>query len=261
MNYSWLGLDGHYKNKVPNRIKGAHLFNNGKRIEIPSSKTHTPEQIYRAAGQDSRKKMILIEKPRVTGRGRFQKMDRATYIEKEDKVVFVPVRVKGNLYGKPKNPIQQEIILSQARDISENSPFKQIEISDDFHTILIKDFILPESWALVNGKKRTAMMIILPDDFPEIPPNGFYLPNILIPPANERHFFDRGFHGAYGSTEEEISHLKEKGWKWYCTNIVEGAWTPASINHRNHIDNWRRGDNLWHILKLIEEVLYDPLSE
>jgi hypothetical protein len=118
---------------------------------------------------------------------------------------------------------------------------------------------LPDAWQQTNaGNHFVKMMLIFPDQYPELPTNGFYLPDNVLPPAADRHFFDRGYSGAFGGSSEEMQSLAGAGWKWYCTHIKPGAWQPARIQY---VEDWKKGDNIWDIVTLSKEVLTNPSDD
>lgn len=213
------------------------------------------EDVKRAVGETRPGRKVIIRKPE----GNITVSDfEKVRIEKEDKLSIVPDRVKASgtySYGAPKTEHQKQIIFSQVSDIEKNWFKSGIEIDKDFHWIKIPGFKLPQAWADANNNAYTDLLIIIPDQFPNLPPNGFYLPNNINSPHGDGHFFDRGHGGAFGSTDSEINEMRRAGWKWYCSHIKPESWSPSRI--RNILD-WKKGDNLWDVLDLIKDVLTDP---
>ena len=232
---------------------------NGKRINLPSSATAM--DIVRASGRpaDLGSRAVV----RVGARGNERLKPGMSYaIQPGDKFLVGPDRVKGSgeSYFGRKSDVAKALIADQVRDLSEKM-FKQgnVELDEDCNWVVFDRFFLPEAWAKANPGHRTVkMMLIFPDQFPELPTNGFYLPDYVQPPAADRHFFARGYSGAFGATSEEMEAMVGAGWKWYCTHIKPGAWRPARIQR---LGDWRRGDNLWDVITLCREVLTNPYGD
>lgn len=140
---------------------------------------------------------------------------------------------------------------------SQKNFFKKsrVELDDDCNRVVFERFLLPDEWQRANpGKTFVPMMLIFPDQYPDLPTNGFYLPASLQLPPNATHFFDRGYGGAFGQTAEEMEFMRQGQWKWFCTHIKPGAWSPARLHE---ISDWRHGDNLWDIITLCVDVNRD----
>lgn len=150
---------------------------------------------------------------------------------------------------------KNEVIRSQIRDLERNLFREKILVDDPSNPnkLLIQNFKLPkEIRRLNNGRETVPLYIILPDDYPDSPPVGFYLPKEIY--AGAHGGFARGYHGAYGCNEYESDDMEERGFRWYCSSIIPSTWSPAKIRY---IEDWRKGDNLWHVVTLISEVLSD----
>ena len=142
-----------------------------------------------------------------------------------------------------------------------NSP---VELDEDCNYVVFKRFLLPQAWQDANpGITFVKMMLIFPDQYPELPTNGFYLPSTLQTPPSQGwkgHFHEQGYGGAFGQDGhyDEIAFMRQGNWKWFCTHIKPEAWQPAPIRK---IADWRKGDSLWDILTLCTEVLTHPLDD
>ena len=167
----------------------------------------------------------------------------------------MPDRVKAAdaTYFGYKEPWRQQLITEQVAEVSQKF-FKKstVELDDDCNWVVFNGFLLPEEWQRANpGQKFVRMMLIFPDQYPDLPTNGFYLPATLQLPPNAPHFFERGYGGAFGQTSEEMEFMRQGQWKWFCTHIKPGAWQPARLRE---ISDWRHGDNLWDIITLCIDV-------
>lgn len=82
----------------------------------------------------------------------------------------------------------------------------------------------PWGWAIkmkgliLAGGIRTDAMILLPATYPAVSPIGFYLrKGANTGTLDQRHLFDRGYHGALD--------LSAHGWQWFCG--VADNWIPG----------------------------------
>lgn len=233
---------------------------NGKRVNVPSSAT--PEDLSHAGGRQLNQGRRMVKMNR-TGRGN-DYLNSGTYyrVNDGDKFTEVPDRVKAAdaTYFGYKEPWRKQLIYEQVAEVSKKF-FKKstVELDDDCNWVVFQGFLLPEEWQRANpGKTFVSMMLIFPDQYPDLPTNGFYLPASLQLPPNASHFFDRGYGGAFGQTAEEQEFMRQGQWKWFCTHIKPGAWQPARLRE---ISDWRYGDNLWNIITICIDVLTHPLDD
>ncbi len=144
-----------------------------------------------------------------------------------------------------------QVILQQLEDLEENFTHESI-IVDDINNpmqIMIPHFKLPDATRKLNpGVKYTPLIIVLPDQYPFIPPVGFYMPEEIK--AGRHAGFSQGYHGAYTNS----SLMNKIRYRWYCSSIVADTWEPANFRR---VEDWRKGDNLWNVISLITEVLSD----
>ena len=148
-----------------------------------------------------------------------------------------------------------EVIRLQLEDMEHNMFKEDIEVDDYDNPVLIKfpNFKLPKETRRLNpGVYTVPVIIALPDQYPFLPPVGFYLPSSID--AGEHGNLSRGFHGAFGSTSAEASIMNDMDYSWYCSSIIANTWEPAYFKK---VSDWRYGDNLWHVVSLISEVLSD----
>ena len=233
---------------------------NGKRVNVPSSAT--PEELSAATGRPLSPGRVFI-KTKSAGKGNdYLKPGQRYIINEGDKFKEVPDRVKAAdaTYFGNKEAWRKQLIYDQVVEVSKKF-FKKgiVELDDDCNWVVFKGFLLPEEWQQANpGQTFVSMMMIFPDQYPDLPTNGFYLPDKLQVPANAQHFYNRGYGGAFGQTDEEMEFMRQGGWKWYCTHIKPGAWKPARLRE---ISDWRRGDNLWNIITICIDVLTHPLDD
>ena len=234
------------------------VFINGKKVEMPNSVT--ADDIVRNSGRRnvdaSTRAPIIVS----TGGNTRMKPGQRYSVKDGSKFKVVPDRVKASgdfTYFGHKEPWRKQVIEQQVAHVAQKF-FKnsKVTLDDDCNWVEFHSFLLPKEWQAANhGKKFVPMMLIFPDQYPDLPTNGFYLPDDLVCPT---HFFNRGFGGAFGENDDEINAMAQTHWKWYCTHIKPGAWQPARLRE---ISDWRYGDNLWDILTICIDVLTYPLDD
>ncbi|MBE8952833.1 MAG: hypothetical protein SR1Q7_06785 [Quinella sp. 1Q7] len=232
---------------------------NGKAVSVPSSAT--PEELVRASGRQFNSDTRSVVKTK-TGSNTRMKPGQREMIRDGEQFKIVPDRVKAAnaTYFGNKEPWRKQVITEQVFEVAKKF-FKKsrVELDDDCNWVVFERFLLPDEWQRANpGKTFVPMMLIFPDQYPDLPTNGFYLPASLQLPPNATHFFDRGYGGAFGQTAEEMEFMRQGQWKWFCTHIKPGAWSPARLHE---ISDWRHGDNLWDIITLCVDVLTHPLDD
>lgn len=232
---------------------------NGKAVSVPSSAT--PEELVRASGRQFNSDTRSVVKTK-TGSNTRMKPGQREMIRDGEQFKIVPDRVKAAnaTYFGNKELWRKQVITEQVFEVAKKF-FKKsrVELDDDCNWVVFERFLLPDEWQRANpGKTFVPMMLIFPDQYPDLPTNGFYLPASLQLPPNATHFFDRGYGGAFGQTAEEMEFMRQGQWKWFCTHIKPGAWSPARLHE---ISDWRHGDNLWDIITLCVDVLTHPLDD
>ena len=107
---------------------------------------------------------------------------------------------------------------------------------EDGRWVHILEFPLPTGW----DREKTGLLLMLPDGYPHVPPNGFYIDRFLRTRSGRRveHYFEE--QGGYNP-------YAEKGWGWFCIHLGRRAWRPAG--------DVRRGDNLFKLTALIRAAL------
>ncbi len=147
------------------------------------------------------------------------------------------------------------VILDQIKDLEEKLFKTDIEVDNVDHPVLMRipNFRLPKETRRLNpGVYEVPVIIALPDQFPALPPVGFFLPAEIR--AGDHGNFSRGFHGAFASDSEGARLMEKMNYNWYCSSIIADTWEPAEIRK---ISDWRYGDNLWNVITLLTRVLSD----
>lgn len=165
------------------------------------------------------------------------------------KVSDIPDRTKGastnELFAGRRSERSRTIITEQVIDVAENlfNDERGVDFDEDeADWLVIPEFRLPKNWHRIA--RTTPLLIVFPTGYPEIPPVGCYLIDD-IPQAPNGHFYKDAYHSA-------ASEPIEKGWKWYCVYVEQKNWKPAAVRRSG---DWKRGDNLWTYMTLINEVL------
>ena len=144
-------------------------------------------------------------------------------------------------FGGRRSELSRQLITEQVYDVAANCFHQGVAFDEeDANWFVVPEYRLPAIW----GGETTPLMIVFPDQYPELPPVGFYLKADLAGSPNG-HLFDQAYHEAW---KEPLKY----GWKWYCVYVEPGAWRPAYIRR---LDDWQKGDNLWSYISLINEVL------
>lgn len=104
---------------------------------------------------------------------------------------------------------------------------------EDGEWVRIPAFRLPPGL----GQATTDLLIDIPADYPNTPPNGIYVQQHLKLPS---HYFER---------QSSLNRHGDRGWAWYCFHVdgSHGGWRAST--------NVRRGDNLLIYLKLTRALM------
>jgi hypothetical protein len=122
-------------------------------------------------------------------------------------------------------------VLAEAELVSTH--FAEIELEDDW--VLVEQFNLPSTF----NRRTSKLLIILPDDYPESPPDDMYLEKGLKKNGKTpEHYFEN----KYGDSD-----IRDLGYAWYSIHFK--AWHSSS---RSII----QGDNLLTAIN----ALYDALK-
>lgn len=233
------------------------IYANGKRVILPEPIV-TPAGIVKVSGSTDAPARRAVMRVNERGIERLEPW-RSYRVSEGDRFIVGPDRIKGSAYFGKKEEWRREVIADQVADVSRGLfGGCEVELDNDCNWVVFSGFELPERWAVVNPRNpKVKMMMVFPDRYPEIPTNGFYLPDYLIVPYGEAHLFDRGYGGAFGEQYRETRALRVAGWRWYCSHVAPDSWRPARIRR---VGDWRDGDNLWNLIVLAIEVLSSDLS-
>lgn len=153
----------------------------------------------------------------------------------------MPDRSKGAYFGS-RSEFSRRMIHEQIVAVSEKlfKGHSNIDFDDThYNWMTIERYQLPEGWE----PHCSPLMILFPTEYPQIPPVGFYLPDHVKSPNG--HLYNGAYHGASDAP-------LQKGWKWYCTYVNHGNWSPA---YGRYASDWNKGDNLFDYFTLVGEVL------
>lgn len=108
---------------------------------------------------------------------------------------------------------------------------RSVQVDRNHNFVMIPEFRLPKRW----GMRSTPILIWFPQNYPDTPPNGFYLSKNCRGP----HIYSTNIFG----DSPDLSHL---GWNWYCVHMDRG-WKPGG--------DPLESDNLWTVLDIIRMSL------
>lgn len=226
----------------------------GKQIPVDSN-VGTAADIRSIAGIKSGRK-IMIETPNgmqsIEEGKRYTLPVRAKYKDAPNVRKAASYSESDYTYGKMRRPDWcNQVIIQQIEDLEKKLFHTDLCVDDmsNPQKILIPNFKLPEAARKLNpGVASIPLLIVLPDQFPFLPPVGFYMPDEIKAGAHSG--FSRAYHGAY----ENQLFMDQVRFRWYCSSIVADTWEPANFKY---VEDWRKGDNLWNVVSLITEVLSD----
>jgi hypothetical protein len=144
--------------------------------------------------------------------------------------------------ARRRDPMINAVILDELQDI-ERKRNNAVTVDDmtNIHKVVIRDYRLPRNILKNNPTTPVVpLMIVLPDQYPYLPPIGFYLPSDI---KISDHFYSAGYHGAPDPID---------GFMWYCSSVISTSWNPPVL-HR--ISDWRNGDSIYTVMTLINQLL------
>ena len=235
---------------------------NGKMVELPPGGRVKGSDIinYATKGTPGRRAIISdtkgLHNTRIDPNRYYSSTDFIKANGKPVDIRTMPERVKGTdicpagTYMGRRSPTSLAVITDQALQVAGHLFKGQDLIFDEKngHYLIIPKYKLPGGW----NPESTALMIIFPVEYPDLPPNGFYIQKHVAAPVNHGHIYSRAFNNGYGSRPEESEWLNQNGWVWYCAHVAKGSWLPAKLKS---ISDWRWGDNLFTFFSLISEVM------
>ena len=147
------------------------------------------------------------------------------------------------LFSGTRSDLSFAIIQDQVFDVGLNYAKSGYDFDEDnADWLVLPKYRMPDNWRF--GGRYNPILIMFPTEYPTLPPVGFYLPDWIRASPNG-HLYRDAYHKA---SERPLA----KGWQWYCVYVNDGAWLPAKVRNK---DDWRRGDNLWTYMQLIDEAL------
>ncbi len=130
--------------------------------------------------------------------------------------------------------IQEALLLAKQ--------FNVVEYDDeDGRWVHVPQFPLPAGW----DRQTTGLLLILPNGYPHVPPNGFYIDRFLRTCSGGRidHYFEQ---------EGSYNPFANQGWGWFCVHLNQGIWRPTG--------NVLYGDNLAKLAALIRAILTEVVT-
>jgi hypothetical protein len=105
-----------------------------------------------------------------------------------------------------------------------------VQLDSRLRFTVIPQFRLPPRW----GMKTTPILIWFPDQYPDIPPHGFYLSQHCVGPHVLRY-----------NVYRDSPDLSARGWNWFCVNPK--GWSAKA--------DPLEPDNLWTFLDVVRTSL------
>jgi hypothetical protein len=134
--------------------------------------------------------------------------------------------------GESLSVVSKRIVAEQIADIASQRYESNVEFDEEnADWVVFPNFILPSNCK--QKARSVALMTLFPKEYPEVPPRGFYMQDttrLSNVPSSQPYA---------GAT------AVPQGWLYYDIHI---NWRPAAVE-------WRRGDNLWTYLEVIDFVL------
>lgn len=131
-------------------------------------------------------------------------------------------------------PTRRELFIkTQVASISEviGERYGQpVQLDARLRFVVIPQFRLPPRW----GMKTTPILIWFPDQYPEVPPHGFYLSQHCVGPHVLRY-----------NVYLDSPNLSDRGWNWFCVNPK--GWSAKA--------DPLEPDNLWTFLDVVRTSL------
>jgi hypothetical protein len=220
--------------------RGKTIIINGRRMPVDGGISGMELQQAVGAGQGRRPVMYDGMNAQTIDPGRYYgPNDLIGRNGKPIKITSIPDRTKGGIFDGRRNEASKQLIRRQVFDMAANFARSGLDFDeDDSNWVIFPHFRMPKGW----GVDQAPLMVLFPTDYPLVPPIGFYLPSQLNSPQG--HFFSQAYHDASETPTQE-------GWNWYCC-YISGVWRATRDDGR---DGWKRGDNLWTYLTLVNEVL------
>jgi len=236
---------------------------NGKMVELSGGGKVRGSDIINYASKGTAGRRVIMSDPtgvhntRIDPDKYYEYSDFSKSSGKPVEIRTMPERVKGDAaicpagtFFKPRSQTSLSVITDQVLQVA-GYLFKGQDVAFDTeggHTMVVPKYKLPNGWK----PAATPLLIIFPVEYPELPPNGFYIQHYVTAPANHGHIYARAYNEGYGAKPGEQEELNRYGWVWYCAHVANGAWQPAKLRK---LTDWHYGDNLFTFFALISEVM------
>jgi hypothetical protein len=190
---------------------------NGKRVRL--TQAETAESLSRRLGLEEQGESLLRRRGQRT-----EILGGKDQVEAGDELHSMPKIVKGSR-------LDAELGLLR-RVTGRGSPVRtgRVSIEDRGYTGVLIDNVRLDKDKF--GVTRSSLLLLLPPDYPRLPPLGCYL---RFPHRNADHHFTLQAH--YGAPS-----LQQKGWYWYCVGLGggfssgewAGSWRPGPRAESGH---------------------------
>ena len=187
---------------------------NGKMVELSGGGKVKGSDIINYASKGAAGRRVIMSDPSGVHNTRVDPdryYDYAEFSKNSGKPVEIrtmPERVKGGAaicpagtYFKPRGQASLAVITDQVLQVAGHL-FKGQDIAFDTnggHTLIVPKYKLPDGWKPAS----TPLLIIFPMEYPDLPPNGFYIQSNVVAPTNHGHIYARAFNDGFGAKPEE----------------------------------------------------------
>lgn len=220
-----------------------YIIVNGRRIPYEGNGVRGSDMHMADGSKKGRRTVIHKNNMEFTPVDQDHLYDKDELVDKRGKpvkVISIPDRTKGSSHFGPRSRVSTAIIRDQVHDIAAHCFKSGVEFDEDnADWFVVPEYRMPRIWPV----RIAPLLIVFPAEYPQLPPVGFYLPTDLDSPNG--HLCGQVYHGASGAPTL-------KGWKWYCAYVNPGSWKPSLVRE---VNDWRKGDNLWTYMTLVNEVL------
>lgn len=224
----------------------AILIKNGRRVSIPSPHEKIEgREILGQVNPSPGRRTVMLKDMEAETIDPYRTYSATELIDKRGnpvRIMTIPERTKGTFWGY-RTEFSKRIIAEQVYDIAAHLFKNGVEFDDENSDWMkVPNYFLPKVWHSIA--RITPLLIVFPNEYPELPPVGCYLKASLLG-APDGHLYPNAYH-------EAAKEPLEEGWKWYCVYINRGSWQPARVRNAG---DWKYGDNLWTYFTLINEAL------
>jgi hypothetical protein len=229
---------------------------NGKTVNnLP--KFATEQDVINAVRETRPNRLVIMKTPQG-----FKSLDRYKQTQVPSDAIFkiVPRRVKAffGYDGNNKSNLTKQIIFSQVSALEKKVFPQGIEIDANYNWFRIKQYRLPLEWRKYNKQEVVPLLIVIPDQFPSLPPNGFYLPRTVKSQSklgDSLSFIEESEPGDLAFFDDEDGNINHVG-IMLTDNYILHAYGKVRIDRLDHLGIFNEFLNKHtHQLRIIKQVV------